>query len=424
MDKYASLFGPPDDSVEDLGSSGEHKSNITNAQKATRNLLMNIGKPKVVEVVQKSVSSVVDWSPQTLKARYQACMVLSAVGDAMGYHGAVWEFCKNGEDIHQDMLRITEGQGIKALHLKGFEWRVSDDTVMHLATAEALIECHKNTGEQLCETVAKYYAACHKDMSCRAPGRTTMDSIYKLDSDGSNWKSIQFSHSAGGCGAAMRAMCIGLRFWRPEQFTDLVQISLESGRITHHNPTGYLGAYVSALFTSYAIQGVPVLQWGSRLIDTVPAVTDYLKASGRNVTENLDAMHSFVDSWKNYLKLRKNDSLTCTSADFPASHNSVAERDKFYHSLSWSGWGGSGGNDATIIAYDSLLWSGPSWETLCLTGILHGGDNDSTGAIAGAWWGALYGFAGVFECNYVDLEYIARLQHIGGQLCDLFYPQK
>jgi len=32
--------------------------------------------------------------------------------------------------------------------------------------------------------------------------------------------------------------------------------------------------------------------------------------------------------------------------------------------------------------------------------VLHGGDNDSTGAIACAWFGALYGFHGVPQCNY------------------------
>jgi len=35
-----------------------------------------------------------------------------------------------------------------------------------------------------------------------------------------------------------------------------------------------------------------------------------------------------------------------------------------------------------------------------MRGVLHGGDNDSTGAIACAWFGALYGFTGVPECNY------------------------
>jgi len=53
-----------------------------------------------------------------------------------------------------------------------------------------------------------------------------------------------------------------------------------------------------------------------------------------------------------------------------------------------------------VCRYDSLLAAGNSWEELCMRGVLHGGDNDSTGAIAGACFGALYGFTGVPKCHY------------------------
>jgi len=53
-----------------------------------------------------------------------------------------------------------------------------------------------------------------------------------------------------------------------------------------------------------------------------------------------------------------------------------------------------------MCRYDALLAAGNSWEELCMRGVLHGGDNDSTGAIACAWFGALYGFTDVPQCNY------------------------
>ena len=52
------------------------------------------------------------------------------------------------------------------------------------------------------------------------------------------------------------------------------------------------------------------------------------------------------------------------------------------------------------FSYDALLGSGDSWVELCHRGMLHSGDNDSTGVIAGACYGAMYGFHGVPEPNY------------------------
>jgi len=47
---------------------------------------------------------------------------------------------------------------------------------------------------------------------------------------------------------------------------------------------------------------------------------------------------------------------------------------------------------------------------------LHGGDSDSTGAIAGAWRGALFGFHGVPPRFYQQLECLHELQLSGKQL--------
>ncbi|XP_048477083.1 ADP-ribosylhydrolase ARH1-like [Rhincodon typus] len=66
---------------------------------------------------------------------YQAAMLLSGVGDALGYRNCRWEYCESGPQIHRELEELG---GLAAIETKPPEWRVSDDTVLHLATAEAL----------------------------------------------------------------------------------------------------------------------------------------------------------------------------------------------------------------------------------------------------------------------------------------------
>ena len=87
--------------------------------------------------------------------------------------------------------------------------------------------------------------------------------------------------------------------------------------------------------------------------------------------------------------------------------------------MAWNGWPGALGIDSFLIAYDAFLSSNGSWEELCLRGVLHGGDNDSTGTIAGAWFGAYYGFAGVPTKHYKALEDSKKLMILGEKLFSL-----
>ncbi len=346
--------------------------------------------------------------------RVEASMVLAGVGDAIGYKNAEWEFCKSGPLIHEQLASIG---GIENIKVDSQKWMVSDDTVMHIATAEALVSDWRSR-EELFRSIATHYKECMGDMTGREPGTTCTRTIAMLRPAVPKGYTIPFNPKGIGCGGAMRSAPIGLFYRMPEQLEDLVAVAVESGRMSHNHPIGFLGSLATALFVSYAIQGKPLREWGAGLIQTLDLAMEYVGKVGRDVAECKVNWDIFKEAWIKYLLTR--GILDGQSEPvFPANYD-VVERDAFYKTLRLQGsrTPGACGHDAPMIAYDALLGCGNSWPELCLRAMLHGGDSDSTGIIAAACWGAMNGYDGVPIGHYEKLEYLDRLRRLAKKLCD------
>ena len=357
------------------------------------------------------------------KERFQACMVLAGVGDALGYGNGSWGFNPSGVTIHEDAKRHG---GVENIQIE-YHSRVSGDTVMHIATANALVSHKWQDHENLLHVMAKEYIDCMRDMNGRAAGATCSSSIKQIAPKDYH---IRFNPRGGGRGAAIRATPIGLYYWRPEQINSLLKVAIESGRMTHNHPTGYLGSLATALFVSYAVQKKPLREWGAGLVQTLPIAKEFIISTGRDVEENLQNWDYFEMQWKTYLKKRKiEDGMSEPVFDY--NDTSVKARDAFYKELSFDGTGGASGHDAPMIAYEALLGSQKSntidakpthkmrqWVKLCKRGMLHGGNSNSTGIIAAACWGAMEGFNGVPENHYLNLDFYHKLKFLGNQLFD------
>lgn len=371
--------------------------------------------------------------------RMRATMVLAAAGDAIGYNKGAWEFCLSTTKIHRDLDQLTRGRGILALDCS--HWMVSDDTVEHLATAEGLLRCSQVqfTLDCLLRNIAAKTKKAADDFTGRAPGKSEQQGIKLLESDGSNWASKPFDSRAIGCGAAMRVPCLGLIFH--DDMQSLVAVSVEACRLTKTHPLGYLGGVCAAAFTAFALQSIPVLCWAQRLLDEViPMAKEYVLQPGqRHLRENENAFQeaAFERKWKWYIHERGLDSGQ--SPQFPEVYD-ASERDLFYaecarmEDVNPSGKNpGSKGYDSVLIAFDALLWvetqldflQNPTkcWGELCLRAMLHRGDNDSTGSIAGAWYGALHGFTSVPSRHYESVEYAGRCDAAGRALYKLSKKQ-
>lgn len=357
-----------------------------------------------------------------MKDRYIATMILHAVGDMIGFKNGLWEFNyfhkQSGSDIGIEILyEYLELGGITGIDFS--TWRVSDDTLYHMAMARTLIN-NKNI-KTIYDEFKSNLSLTHKKIQKLEkkgiklyPGVTLTKYIEQFTST-QDGRSLPYDSRSIGSGAAMKANCIGLVFHGEHNRKTLIDIAIQSARLTHNSPYGYLGALGVALFTAYAIEGIHIHQWPFLFIKLLddPIVKSYVDEKNYdNIMDYEDfvrRMYSYIDDRfvnGKPIKTKSQRHLQLRIQNYAAKFTLDEEPTSL----------GFDGLSALIIAYESVLDCNGKWETLIAYSIFHPGDSDTTGSIAGGLFGSLYGFTNVPENNYAHLEYRSELYELGNKL--------
>ncbi|XP_053176950.1 inactive ADP-ribosyltransferase arh2 [Scomber japonicus] len=344
--------------------------------------------------------------------KFKAAMVLGGVGDALGYRKGHWETCPSGRKIQEELASMG---GLGALKLDPDNWPLSDATLMHMTTAEALITDYWCL-EDLYRELVRLYVEAMVSLQGRVPDPFTVEGCAHLKPHNFllAWHT-PFNEKGSGFGAAAKAMCVGMRYWQPERLDSLIEVGIETGRMTHNHPTGFLGSMTTALFASYAIQGKPLVTWGRELMKVIPRAEEYCKKTIRHMAEYQENWFYFEAKWQFYLEEREIDKEGQNKPLFPDRYD-AEETDKTYKRWSSEGRAGRRGHDSPMIAYDALLAAGGDWAELCKRSMFHGGESEATGLIAGCLYGLMHGLNQVPQSLYQDLDKRERLEELGDAL--------
>lgn len=368
-----------------------------------------------------------------LRDRYIATLILHAVGDTIGFRNGIWEIEYKikittiipamGLELLYDFISLG---GINGIDLK--TWNISDDTLFHIAIAQMLLYYNKKNKKN--EDIIKYtktlFTNVYKNIMsdekkgiARYIGITTKRAIEKFTQTYDE-RNAPYNSLSGGNGAAMRTPVIGLAFHGEKNRNELIYLSIETSKLTHNSPIGYLGGLVAALFTAYAIEGIHIYEWPKKMMDLLESndVKKYInKKNNPNEESDYD---EFIIYWKKYYELRFDNGKPIETR----AHKNLVLRANYYFANFTEGTRGKiigdSGYSATIMAYDCLIDANNKWEKLIIYAALHVGDTDTVASIAGAWFGALYGFADVPSNNYNYLELRNNIYNIADKIYKKF----
>ena len=326
------------------------------------------------------------------KDKCQGCLVGGAVGDALGYPV---EFMSYESICHQ-----FGPAGIRKYWLEetGGVALFSDDTQMTLFTAAGLLAEETGAGRRkIRSTIHRSYVDwLHTQdrsvepygisklvdeqqlYSRRAPGNTCLSALRS----GRKGTPSQPINGSKGCGGVMRVAPVGL--WEHDAERAAV-LAADAAAITHGHPMGWIPAAALAWIVNQCVYGAT-----SSLAELVAGCADELPSWPLPAPDHAADM---ADQLRRAAELAAND--------VPDSRNIP---------LLGEGWVG---DEALAIAVYACLRHPGDFSEAVIAAVNHGGDADSTGAIAGNIMGAWLGLKAIDRCWTDDLELYGLLLETG-----------
>lgn len=178
-----------------------------------------------------------------MKDKALGAMLGHAVGDALGYQ------------VEFDFLpEILSRFGREIDFSPGQPAEVSDDTQMGLAVAEGLIASGTETDDSTTalNIVPRFIEWMNAPLGGhRAPGRACLRGCARLAS-GVPWFEAGGAED-GGCGAVMRSVPYGLRYW--DDPNQAATMAASHARMTHRHPMGLASSAALASGIALAVRG-------------------------------------------------------------------------------------------------------------------------------------------------------------------------
>ena len=326
------------------------------------------------------------------KKQLYSLMVCASYCDTIGFKNSDWEFNFGMEIQTLDQFYIATNTILENyIYLGGKNIDISDliasdDTILLLATLKG-IKLHNHR-----QAIMDYKNLLEENK--RYSGINTLEQLKWIQKNPD--KFVSYNEQAGGNGAAIRTAPIGIVF---DDIGQVIYNSIFNSIQTHNQVLGYLGGMAVASITFFAKNKIKPTLWFDELIklEDLKKIDHVIENSNYpDVKKYTLGKDSFWNKIRDYHEFRIPKILKRTFEKNIDRYRYLLRllrpnylNSKFVHL-------GASGLEAIILSYEAILLSYNEkknlidFDKLIYYGVLHFGDNDSTGAIVGAWYAAFH----------------------------------